>query len=180
MKKIAVLVGSLRKESYNKKIALEMIRLAPDSLKMELVPIGNLDLFNDDLVGKPPQSWVEFRNSISDADGFFFVSPEYNRSIPGVLKNAIDIATRPPDKNLLMKKPAAVATASGSGISGVAANFAIRQALIFSQMRMLPTEIYIGNMNELFQEDGKTLVSSTQEFLKQVLAEYEDWVSLFT
>lgn len=176
MKKIAVLVGSLRKESVNKKIAKEIIRLAPKSLSLEIVEIGNLNLYNQDLEENVPASWRKFRNELKEADGVIFVSPEYNRSIPGVLKNAIDVATRPPAKNVLMKKPALVATASGSGISGVAANHAIRQSIIFSRMYVLPTEIYIGNMNVLFEEDGKTLIESTQKFLQTVLLEFEDWV----
>ena len=173
--KIVVLVGSLRKNSVNRKIAKEFIRLAPDAMQMEIVEIKDLNLYNADLEENPPQSWIEFRGKLKNADGIFFVSPEYNRSIPGVLKNAIDVATRPPKDNVLMKKPAVVATASGSGISGVAGNMAIRQAIIFSKMRVLPMEIYIGNMNNLFKEDEKTLIEDTQKFLKEILKEFEDW-----
>ncbi len=174
--KIAILVGSLRKNSVNRKIAKEFIRLAPNSMQMEIVEIGNLNLYNSDLEENPPQSWKTFREKIKNSDGVFFISPEYNRSIPGVLKNAIDVATRPPKNNVLMKKPAAVATASGSGISGIAGNMAIKQAIIFSKMNVLPMEIYIGNMNSLFKEDGKTLIEDTQKFLKQILKEFEEWI----
>jgi len=173
--KIAILVGSLRKDSYNRKIAKEFMRLAPNSMQMEIVEIGDLNLYNADLEENPPQSWKTFREKIKNSDAVFFISPEYNRSIPGVLKNAIDVATRPPKDNVLMKKPAIVATASGSGISGVAGNMAIKQSLIFSKMRILPMEIYIGNMLSLFEDDGKTLVEDTQVFLKHILKEFEDW-----
>lgn len=180
MKKIAVLVGSLRKDSFNKKIANELIRLASDSLEMEIAEIGDLNLFNEDLLENSPSSWKAFKKKIKEADGILFVSPEYNRSIPGVLKNAIDIATRPPSENVLFKKPAAVVTASPSKISAIAGNHAIRQAVIFSQVRMLPTEVYIGEVDKLFKEDQKTLVESTEKFLSGVLKEFEDWVKLFS
>lgn len=176
MKNIAILVGSLRKESVNLKIAKELIRLAPDSLSLKIVEIGNLNLYNEDLEKNVPESWKKFRSEIGNSDGVIFVSPEYNRSIPGVLKNAIDVATRPPKDNVLLKKPAMVATASGSGISGVAANHAIRQAVIFSRMSVLPAEIYIGNMNDLFEKDQKTLIESTQKFLKNTLEEFAEWI----
>lgn len=176
MKNIVILVGSLRKESVNRKIAKELIRLASDSLSLKILEIGDLNLYNEDLEKNVPDSWKKFRNELADSDGVIFVSPEYNRSIPGVLKNAIDVATRPPKENVLLKKPAMVATASGSGISGVAANHAIRQAVIFSNMYVLPIEIYIGKMNDLFEEDGKTLIKSTQEFLAKALEEFADWV----
>lgn len=180
MPKIATLVGSLRKASWNKRIALEMIRIAPKSLDMEIVSIADLGLFNDDFVETPPKSWTVFREKIREADGILIVSPEYNRSIPGVLKNAIDIATRPPQDNVLLKKPVAVVTASGTGIGGALSNEAIRNSVFFSKVRMLPREVYIGQMIERFQEDEKTLVPSTEEFLKDLLIEFEEWISLFS
>ncbi|RQP14967.1 MAG: NAD(P)H-dependent oxidoreductase [Chryseobacterium sp.] len=179
-KKIAVLVGSLRKESYNRRIANELIRLAPETMELEIVEIGNLPHYNEDLEENPPKEWTDFREKIQGADGIFIVSPEYNRSMPGALKNAIDIGSRPPKENAWIKKPVAVATASGSGIGGFGANHAIRQSLVFSQIRLLPVELYIGNMKELFKEDGKTLVDDTQDFLKSVLSRFEDWIETFS
>lgn len=180
MIKIAILVGSLRKDSWNKKLALEMIRIAPKSLDMEIISIADLGLFNDDLVEDMPDSWTVFRESIRKADGILFVSPEYNRSIPGVLKNAIDITTRPPSDNVLLKKPVAVVTASPTGIGGALSNEAIRNSIFFSKVRILAREIYIGQVKDRFQEDEKTLVSSTEDFLKEFLVEFEEWVSLFS
>lgn len=180
MKNIAVLVGSLRKESWNKRLAKELIRIAPKSMDLNIVSIADLGLFNDDLVASPPESWTVFRDGLRTSDGILFVSPEYNRSIPGVLKNAIDIATRPPTDNVLLHKPVAVITASGTGIGGALCNEAIRNALFFSKVRMLPRELYIGQMQERFQEDEKTLVPDTEDFLKKVLVEFEEWIALFS
>ncbi|MEO8721461.1 MAG: NAD(P)H-dependent oxidoreductase, partial [Ginsengibacter sp.] len=97
--KIAVIVGSLRKESYNLKTAKALIALAPDSLSLEILNIADLPMFNEDLEGTPPSEWVTFRKQIKAADGLLFLTPEYNRSIPGVLVNAIDVGSRPYGKN---------------------------------------------------------------------------------
>ena len=179
-KKITILVGSLRKDSYSKKMANELIRLAPETLEMEIVEIGNLPHYNQDLEANLPQEWKDFRKKIRESDGVFFVSPEYNRTIPGVLKNAIDIGSRPPKENVWKHKPVAVATSSGSGIGGFGANHNIRQAVVFSDARMMPKEIYIGLVAERFKEDGITLVESTEEFLKSVLKEFDEWVNYFS
>ena len=92
---VAIVVGSLRKESFNRKIANTFITVAPPTLKGEIVEIAELTLFNQDIEGKPPASWVAFKSKIKAADAVLFVTPEYNRSMPGVLKNAIDVASRP-------------------------------------------------------------------------------------
>lgn len=177
-KQIAVIVGSLRKDSYNRKIANELIRLAPETMNFEVVEIGNLEHYNEDLEQNPPKEWIQFREKIRESDGIFFVSPEYNRSIPGVLKNAIDVGSRPPKDNVWNGKPAAVATGSNGGIGGFGANHAIRQALVFPNVRVMPSEIYIGHMKERFKEDGKTLTEETQQFLKKVLTDFEKWVMM--
>src|SRR5699024_5205146 len=97
--KIAVIVGSLRKESYNLKTAKALIKLAPESLTFEILNIANLPMFNEDLEGTPPQEWTSFREQISAVDGYLFLTPEYNRSVPAVLKNAIDVGSRPYGQN---------------------------------------------------------------------------------
>ena len=98
---VAVLVGSLRKQSFNRKIANEMIALAPASLNLEIVEIGQLSFFNQDLEATPPADWVEFRARVAKADAALFVTPEYNRSVPAVLKNALDVGSRPYGKSAL-------------------------------------------------------------------------------
>ncbi|WP_027377227.1 NADPH-dependent FMN reductase [Kaistella palustris] len=179
-KKIAVLVGSLRKDSYNRKIAEELIRLAPESLDMQLVEIGNLPLYNEDLEENTPQEWVEFRNRIKNSDGILFVSPEYNRSIPGCLKNAIDVGSRPGGKSSWKGKPGAVVTCSPSGLGGFGSNHNIRQAVVFLDIPMMQQpEAYIGNVNELFLNDGKTVNEKTEPFLTKFVNAFEVWVNRF-
>ena len=100
IKKIAVLAGSLRNESLNRKMAMELSRLAPDTMDLEIIEIGDLPLHNEDLDEDPPREWTKFRNRIHGVDGIIFVTPEYNRSVPAVLKNAVDVGSRPYGKNV--------------------------------------------------------------------------------
>lgn len=179
-KKIAVLVGSLRKESFNRKIANELIRLAPKTLKMEMVEIGNLPLYNEDLEQNVPQEWMSFREKIKSSDAVLFVSPEYNRTIPGGLKNAIDIGSRPGGKSVWKGKSGAVVTASPSATGGLGANHNIRQAVVFLDIPMMQQpEAYIGKVHELFLEDGKTVTEKTETFLKDYMLAFEKWINLF-
>ena len=179
-KKITVLVGSLRKESFNRKIAMELIRLAPKSLNMELVEIGDLPFYNEDLEENPPKQWTDFRETIKNSDGVLFVSPEYNRTSPAVLKNAIDVASRPGGKSVWKGKPGSVVTASPSGIGGFGANHNIRQAVVFLDVPMMQQpEMYLGKVHELFQEDGKTVIERTEKFLKTYIDAYANWVYKF-
>lgn len=179
-KKIAVLVGSLRKESYNKKIANEMIRLAEGNLDLEIVEIGNLQLYSEDLDQNPTAEWTEFRNKIKSVDGILVISPEYNRTIPGALKNAIDVGSRPYGSSVWPGKPGAVVTSSISSLGGLAANHHIRQAFVFVDVPLMQQpEAYIGSSSEIFKEDGTTAVESTEKFLKTFLEAYQKWVEKF-
>ncbi|MCE5179375.1 MAG: NAD(P)H-dependent oxidoreductase [Proteiniphilum sp.] len=179
-KKIAVLVGSLRKESYNRKLAKEMIAMAPDSLEMELVEIGQLVHYNEDLDHNPPAEWVEFRKKIKEADGYLFFTPEYNRSIPGVLKNAIDVASRPYGQNNWGGKSGAIVSSSISPLGGEAANHVLRQPMVFVNVYMMQQpEAYIGNTMSLFGEDGKLLKEDTRTLLRDYLQAFEAWVNRF-
>ena len=128
---IAVLVGSLRKESLNRKGARALIALAPAPLKLEIVEIGDLPLYNDDLEAAPPAPWVTFRDRVRPADGVLFVTPEYNRSVPGVLKNAIDIGSRPYGKSVWSGKPCGVMSVSPGPIGAFNANHHIRSSFVF-------------------------------------------------
>ncbi|MFA6701293.1 MAG: NAD(P)H-dependent oxidoreductase [Dysgonamonadaceae bacterium] len=179
-KKIAVIVGSLRKESYNKKVAKAMIKLAPESLDLEILEIGNLVHYSEDLDVNPPAEWVAFRQKIKEADGFLFVTPEYNRSIPGVLKNAIDIGSRPYGQNMFDGKPGAVASASISGLSGFGANHILRQSMVFLNVLMMQQpEGYIGNAQSLFDEQGNLNNEDTAAFFKRFMTAFEAWVNKF-
>lgn len=175
--KIAVLVGSLRKGSWNRKAAENMIRLAPASLDMEIVEIGNLPHFNEDLdTDNPPVEWTAFREAIKQADGVFFFTPEYNRSISGVLKNALDVASRPYGKSVWGGKPAAVASVTMSGLGAYLANHTLRQSLVFLDMPVMQQpEIYLSNGHTLFDKDGN-VVEGSRKFFRQVVEAYAAWV----
>ncbi|HET7119583.1 MAG TPA: NAD(P)H-dependent oxidoreductase [Hanamia sp.] len=175
--KIAVIVGSLRKESYNLKTAKALIALAPEALSPEILNIADLPMFNEDLEATPPTSWVAFREQIKAADGILFVTPEYNRSIPGVLVNAIDVGSRPYGKNSWDGKPAAIVSVSIGEISGFGANHHLRQSLVFvNAPTMAQPEAYIGGAAALFDDKGNLTNDSTREFLKSFMEAFEKWV----
>jgi len=176
--KIAVFVGSLRKESYNLKTAKTLIAVAPESLSLEIVDIGSLPMFNEDLEATPPQEWTDLREQIVAADGLLFLTPEYNRSVPGVLKNAIDVGSRPYGQNSWNGKPAAVVSVSIGNISGFGANHHLRQSLTFVNVpTMAQPEAYIGDAGSLFDESGNLNNESTKGFLKTFMEAFEKWVS---
>ncbi len=180
-KKIAVLVGSLRKGSFNRKLALDAIKMQPDTLDLEIVEIGNLVHYNEDLdQGNPPAEWVEFRKKIKEADGYIFFTPEYNRSISGVLKNAIDVGSRPYGHNAFGGKPGAVVSSSIGALGGAIANHTLRQSLVFVDVyTMQQPEIYIGNTMSLFDENDEITNPETREYLNSLLKAFEEWVHKF-
>jgi len=174
---IAVLVGSLRKESFNRKMAHALSELAPSELKLEIAEIGQLPLYNPDLEASPPPPWVGFRNQIRPVNGVLFVTPEYNRSVPGVLKNAIDVGSRPYGQSVWDKKPAGIVSVSPGAIGGFGANQHLRQSLVFLNMPPLQMpEAYIGGADKLFDESGRLTNSSTREFLGKYLQAFAAWV----
>ncbi|MGI6073500.1 MAG: NADPH-dependent FMN reductase [Fermentimonas sp.] len=180
-KKIAIIVGSLRKDSFNRKLALHAIKNQPESLDMEIVEIGQLPHYNEDYdVANEPAEYAEFRKKIGEADGFLFFTPEYNRTIPGVLKNAIDVASRPYGHNKWNGKPGAIISSSTGPTGGMAANHALRQPMVFVNVLMMQQpECYIANSYTLFDEDGNLTDKSTAEYLDKVLKSYEEWVNKF-
>lgn len=178
-KNIALIVGSLRKDSYNRKVAHELMRLAPDELDLNIVEIGDLPLYNEDLEAETPQAWSDFRHAMNESDGVIFISPEYNRSMSGALKNAIDVGSRPYGQSVWKGLPGAVMTVSQSAIGGFGANHNIRQSVVFLDVAMMPApEVYIGQIQNLINEDGR-LVEDTAQFLTTVLNTYRDWVHKF-
>jgi len=175
---IAVLVGSLRRESLNRKTAKTLIGIAPEGLRLEIVEIGALALYDADLdEQEPPREWTAFRERIGRADGILFVTPEYNRGVPGVLKNAIDVASRPHGKNRFDGKPGGVVSVSPGAIGGFGANHHLRQSLVFLNVPVLQQpEAYIGGAGTLFDASGSMTNDSTREFLGKFLAAYAAWV----
>jgi len=173
-KKIGIIVGSLRKESYNRKVAETFAQLLPENYEAVFIEIGDLPFYNEDLEteGKVPESWTRLRNEISAVDGVYFFTPEYNRSVPGALKNALDVASRPFGKNVLNGKPALVVSVSPGALSGFGANHHLRQTLVCLNMPVLQQpESYVGNVSKLIQEDG-TFIESTLDFFKLITAKY--------
>ena len=177
---IAIVVGSLRKESVNRKVALAMCALAADRLNCSIVEIGDLALFNEDIEATPPAEWVAFKTAIAAADGILFVTPEYNRTIPGALKNAIDVGSRPYGKSAWEKKPAAIVTASPSGIGGFGCNHQLRQACVFLDMPVMQQpEAYLGGVTDKsFAEDGSLTDPALAKVVKRVAIAFADWVAL--
>jgi chromate reductase len=177
-KNIAVLVGSLRKQSFSRRVALAMKELSPASLALEIVEIGELPFYNQDLeVEPPPAQWTTFRNQVRGAAGVLFVTPEYNRSVPAVLKNALDVGSRPYGKSVWSGKPGAVVSVSPGAIGGFGANHHLRQSLVFLDVpAMQQPEAYLGGADKLFDEAGKLTNTSTRDFLKTYVERYAEWV----
>lgn len=174
---IAVLVGSLRKDSINRKIALALAELAPDTLELNIVEIADLPLYNEDIDwASPPASYTAFRERLAAADGLLFVTPEYNRSVPGALKNAIDVGSRPYGKSAFSGKPGAVVSASPGAIGGFGANHHLRQSLVFLDVPCLQQpESYLGNAGTFFDEAGN-LSEKLRPFLQTFIDTYAAWV----
>ena len=179
-KKIAVLVGSLRKESVNRKLANELVKLAHESLELEIVEIGSLAHYNEDLDENPPAEWVAFREKIGAADGYLFVTPEYNRTFSGVIKNALDVASRPYGQSKWGGKPGGIVSSSVSGLGGEGANLALRQPMVFLNVYMMQQpEAYIGNSWELFDEKNNLKSDDTRTFLQGWVNAFAEWVHKF-
>jgi chromate reductase, NAD(P)H dehydrogenase (quinone) len=177
--KVAVIVGSLRRESFSRKTAKTLVALAPDSLALEIVEIGDLPLYNQDGDdnGKPPIEWMTFRERIKGYDGVIFVTPEYNRSVPAVLKNSIDVGSRPYGQSVWAGKPCAIVSVSPGAIGGFGANHHLRQSLVFLDMpAMQQPEAYIGGAADLFDAEGKMSNESTREFLRKFVTAFEVWL----
>jgi chromate reductase len=176
IRKIAVLVGSLRKESLNRKVARTLMQLAPPTLEMEIVEIGQLPLYNEDDDASPPAVYTEFRDKIKAFDGVLWVTPEYNRSVPGVLKNAIDVGSRPYGQSAWNGKPCGVVSVSQGAPGAFGANHHLRQSLVFLNMPAMPQpEAYIGFAGKLFDGD-KLNNESTEKFLQGFMDAFATWV----
>jgi len=173
---VAVIIGSLRKDSYNRKLAKNLIAVAPPSLSFEIVEIADLPHFSQDLEATPPQQWVTFRNKIKPFDAVLFFTPEYNRSVPGVLKNAIDVASRPYGKSSFLGKPFGIVSNSPGPLGGVAAAKHLQNILpgIAGPMLGQP-EIYLNGVGDAFDDKG----ALTKEALQKVLQQYIDAFAAF-
>ncbi len=175
---VAVLVGSLRKGSFSRAVAENLATLADDKLALRIVEIGDLALYNPDLEGDaPPEAWARFRGEVSGADAVLFVTPEYNRSIPGLLKNALDVGSRPYGHSVWKGKPAAIASVSPGLLGAFGANHHLRQPLVFLDMPVMQQpEVYVSKVGDLLDKDGKLANDDTKAFLSGFLAAFATWI----
>lgn len=178
---VAVIVGSLRKGSLNRRMAHALAAVAPEDLRLEIVEIRDLPLYDQDLDESPPAAWTSFRARIKRADALLFVTPEYNRSVPGALKNAIDVGSRPYGQSAWQDKPGAIVSVSPGAIGAFGANHHLRQSLVFlNVMAMQQPEAYIGGAAKLFDADGNLINDATRDFIRTFMQAFAAWVSKLT
>lgn len=174
---VAVFVGSLRKGAFSRLTAKALAAVAPAGLRLEIVEIGHLPLYNQDDDAAPPPAWVAFREKVRAADAVLFVTPEYNRSVPAPLKNAIDVASRPYGHSAWDRKPGAVVSVSPGAIGGFGANHHLRQSLVFLNVpAMQQPEAYVGGAATLFGEDGALTNDGTRKFFKSFMEAFAAWI----
>ena len=178
--KIAIVVGSLRQDSINLKVARSLCALAHERLDCGIVPIGDLPLYNQEYDADSPAPYGRFREAIATADGVLFVTPEYNRGLPGVLKNAIDVGSRPYGKSVWNQKPAAIVSASPGGIGGFGANHQLRQSCVFLNMPVMQhPEAYLGRVSDdSFDGDGCLKDGPLKDLVISLSKAFADWVHL--
>lgn len=174
---VAVIVGSLRKQSFSLKVANALAQLAPPSLKLNVITLNELSFFNQDLEAAPPADWVKFREAIQASDAVLFVSPEYNRSVSGVLKNAIDVGSRPYGKSSFLGKPTGIVVSSPGPIGGLGAALSLRQTLpgIVGPIMQRP-EIYLNAVGDAFSEQGEIVKESIRPVLQAYIDAFAAWV----
>lgn len=167
MTKIGVFVGSLRKDSWNRKVANELVSLLPEGYEAEFFEIGNLPLYNEDWdqSGSVPEVVQDFRKAVAGVDAFIWTTPEYNRGVPGVLKNAIDVASKPMQDAVFAGKPYLIASASTGSMGGFGSNHHLRQTLVFVNSPVVAQpEIYLSFIDKAYDESGK-MKAGTRDFL---------------
>ena len=175
---VAVLVGSLRKESFSRKLAHAFAEVAPPSLELKIAELGDLPMYNPDIDNEPPRAWSRFREEIRAADALLFITPEYNRSMPGALKNAIDVGSRPYGKGALIGKPGAVVSNSPGNLSGFGAHHHLRQCLVFLDIPVLQQpEVYLSGIDKKFDSHGKLNDQPLREFLGKFMTAFDDWIT---
>lgn len=174
---VVVIVGSLRKQSFSLKIAKAFAKLAPASLKLSIVTLEGLSFFNQDLEAAPPADWLKFRETVQASDGVIFVTPEYNRSIPGVLKNAIDVASRPYGKSSFLGKAVGIVSNSPGPLGGIAAAMHLKQLLpgISGPILQQP-EIYLNGIGDAFDDNGEIAKEAIKPVLQAYIDAFAAWV----
>lgn len=182
MTKIGIFVGSLRKNSFSQQIANNVADLFPEGYTTEFIQIDYLPFYNEDYdnEGNVPEAYTTFRNKMKEVDAALFITPEYNRTIPAVLKNALDVGSRPVGDSVWNGKPAAIISHSPSNLSGFGANHHLRQPLVFLNMPVLQQpEIYLANVAELLDDNGKISRPDTVDFLQSAMNEFVELIRRF-
>jgi chromate reductase len=175
-RRVAVLVGSLRQKSFNRRVAVAMQGAAPPELRLEIVEIRDLPLYDEDLEQDAPAAWRTFRDQVRPADAVLFVTPEYNRSVPGAMKNAIDVGSRPYGQSVWSGKPGAIISSSPGATGAFGANHHLRQSLVFLDVpAMQQPEAYLSKIAECFEPSGE-LTARTRQLLEGFLRAFATWI----
>jgi len=176
-KTIGIILGSVRKNSFSQSLANYVLTNAPEGIQFKMIDLSNLPLYNQDYDGNSPKEYTEFRSEIQALDGFLFITPEHNRSVPAALKNALDIGSRPYGENVWSGKPGGVISQSPGGIGGFGANHHLRQVLSFLNVPTLAQpEMYLSSVHTLLDEQGVVNQAQTMEYLNGFLGEFAAWV----
>jgi chromate reductase, NAD(P)H dehydrogenase (quinone) len=174
---VVAIVGSLRKESFSLKIANALAKLAPDTLKLDVTTLHGISFFNQDMEAAPPADWIAFREKLQQSNGVLFVTPEYNRSIPGVLKNAIDVGSRPYGKSSFLGKPISIVSNSPGPLGGVSAAKHLQNILPGISGPILgQPEIYLTSVGDAFNDKGELVKEALQTVLKQYIDAFAAFV----
>lgn len=179
-RKIGILVGSLRKNAYSKSVANCLMEIAPEYFDMQIVEIGNLPIYNQDYDDEEIEVYSKFRETIKSMDAILIVTAEHNRSMPAVLKNALDVGSRPYGKSVWNEKPGAIISQSYGTIGGFGANHHLRQVTSFLNIYMMnQPECYLSEVMHSLDENGIVTSERTIKFLKQFMDAYEAWINKF-
>lgn len=176
---IGVIYGSLRKESFSKKVALNLLNMAPEGFEFKILDISDLPMFNPDLDDNgSPESYNRFRKEAKAVDGFIFVTPEYNRSLPPAMKNALDVGSRPTGESVWGGKPGGIISVSQGKLGGFGANHHLRQPLVFLNVLILQQpEVYLGNVASIIDAEGNISDDSSKKFVQKFVDAFSNWVN---
>ncbi len=182
MTTLGIIVGSLRQGAYSRQWAENLAEMFPADWETRFIEIGDLPLYNEDYDAEgatPPEEYSRFRQEMSEVDAVLFSTPEYNRTMPATIKNALDVGSRPYGESIWDGKPAFIVSHSVSGLSGFGANHQIRQALVFLNMPILQQpEVYLANSQDLL-DDGKINNEDTKDFLQGAVDAFVEFANKF-
>lgn len=176
---VGIIVGSLRRESFSRKIGNNAKRMFPEGYTVSFVDLSQVEMYNADLddEGRPTDAWIQLRKTLSALDAVLFITPEYNRSLPAVLKNALDVGSRPAGQSVWNGKPAAIISVSPGNLSAFGANHHLRQSLVFLNMpAMQQPEAYMGGVASVLDEAGQINNERTENYLQKAVDGFVRWI----